>query len=58
MPEVPDINDIKLIKLNKEKVTNEIIKPQDDLILKLYDENVSLYKELSKQVNVFNEATY
>ena len=58
MPEVPDINDIKLIKLNKEKVTNEIIKPQDDLILKLYDENVSLYKELSKQLNVFNEATY
>jgi len=57
LPEVPDINDIKLIKLNKEKVTNEIIKPQNDLILKLYDENVSLYKELSKQVNVVNEAT-
>lgn len=57
LPEVPDINGIKLIKLNKEKVTNEIIKPQNDLILKLYEENVSLHKELSKQVNVVNEAT-
>ena len=57
LPEVPDINDIKLIKLNKEKVANEIIKPQNDLILKLHKENVSLYKELPKQVNVVNKAT-
>ena len=29
LPEIPNINDIKSIKLNKEKVENEIIKPKD-----------------------------
>ena len=57
LPEIPDINDIKLIKLNKEKVINDIIKPQNNLILKLYEENVSLHKELSKQVKVVKEAS-
>ena len=57
LPKIPDINDIKLIKLNKEKVINEIIKPQDDMIQKLHKENLSLHKELSKQVNLVNEAT-
>ncbi len=32
LPTVPDINDIKLIKLNKAKVEDEIIKPKDELI--------------------------
>lgn len=57
LPKTPDINDIKLIKLNKEKVIKEIIKPQEDFIKELHKENISLYKELSKQVNVVNEAT-
>ena len=35
LPETPDINNIKLIKLNREKVENEIIKPKDDMIEKL-----------------------
>ena len=56
LPETPDINDIKLIKLNKEKVENEIIKPKDNMIEKLYNEKVSLQKELLKQVNLVNEA--
>lgn len=56
LPEIPDINDIKIIKLNKEKVENEIIKPKDELINKLYQENVTLHKELSKQVNLVNVA--
>ena len=56
LPETPDINDIKLIKLNREKVENEIIKPKDDMIEKLYNEKVSLQKELLKQVNLVNEA--
>lgn len=55
-PKTPDINDIKLIKLNREKVENEIIKPKDDMIEKLYNEKVSLQKELLKQVNLVNEA--
>ena len=57
LPEIPDINDIKLIKLNKKKVINEIIKPKDKLIQELYEDNVSLHRELNKQVNVVNKAT-
>ena len=56
LPETPNINDIKLIKLNKEKVENEIIKPKDDKIMELYQENLKLHKELSKQVNLVNVA--
>jgi len=56
LPETPNINDIKLIKLNREKVENEIIKPKDHMIEKLYNEKVSLQKELLKQVNLVNEA--
>ena len=56
LPKTPNINDIKLIKLNREKVEDEIIKPKDKLINELYQENVLLHKELSKQVNLVNEA--
>ncbi len=56
LPETPDINDIKLIKLNREKVENEIIKPKDDKIMELYQENLKLHNELSKQVNLVNTA--
>ena len=56
LPEIPNINDIKLIKLNKEKVENEIIKPKDELIQELYRDNITLHRELSKQVKVVNEA--
>ena len=56
LPEIPNINDIKLIKLNKEKVENEIIKPKDELIQELYQDNITLHKELLKQAKVVNEA--
>ncbi len=56
LPEVPDINDIKLLQLNKAKVENEIIKPKDDLINELYKDNKALHEELSKQVKLVNEA--
>ncbi len=56
LPKIPDINDIKLIKLNKEKIEKEIIKPKDNLINELYQENIILHKELSKQVNLVNKA--
>ena len=56
LPKTPDINDIKLIKLNREKVENEIIKPKDDKIMELYQENLKLHNELSKQVNLVNKA--
>ena len=48
LPKTPDINDIKLIKLNREKVENEI--------MELYQENFKLHNELSKQVNLVNMA--
>lgn len=56
LSETPNINDIKLIKLNREKVENEIIKPKDDKIMELYQENLKLHNELSKQVNLVNKA--
>src|SRR5699024_10564509 len=39
-----------------EKVENEIIKPKDKLINELYQENMILHKELSKQVNLVDKA--
>ena len=56
LPETPNINDIKLIKLNREKVEDEIIKPKDKLINELYQENRILHKELSKQVKLVGKA--
>lgn len=56
LPEVPDINDIKLIQLNKAKVEKDIIKPQNDLIKELHEDNLALHKELSKQAKLIDEA--
>ena len=56
LPKTPNINDIKLIKLNREKVEDEIIKPKDKSINELYQENRILHKELSKQVNLVDKA--
>lgn len=58
LPETPDIKDFKKIMLNRdEKIKNEIIKPKDDLIKKLYNENISLHKELSKQEKLVDVAS-
>ena len=57
LPETPDIKDFKKIMLNRdEKIENEIIKPKDELIQELHQENVSLHKELSKQTNIIDKA--
>ena len=56
LPQVPDINDIKLIKLNKAKVAEEIIKPKNELINKLYSENLMLYEILLYQEKLVEEA--
>lgn len=59
LPDTPDINDIKVNRLSKkrdEKILEEIIKPKDDLIKELYQDNLSLHKELSKQSKVVDEA--
>ena len=56
LPEVPDINDIKLLQLNRAKVEKDIIKPKDDMLKKLFNENIALHNELSKQAILINEA--
>lgn len=58
LPETPDIKDFKKLMLNRdEKIENEIIKPKNELIQKLYIENVSLHKELSKQEKLVDVAS-
>ena len=42
--------------LEDEKILKEIIKPKDELIKKLYNENISLYKELSKQTTIIDKS--
>ena len=59
LPDVPDITDISISRLSKkrdEKILEEIIKPKDDLIQNLYQDNMNLHKELSKQAKVIEEA--
>lgn len=57
LPEVPDIKDIRKVMINRdEKICNEIIKPKNELIQELYQDNVSLHKELLKQAKVIEEA--
>ena len=57
LPEVPVITDISKFTIKRdEKILEEIIKPKDNLIKKLYEKNLSLHKELSKQSKIVNEA--
>lgn len=57
LPETPNVKDIRKVMLNRdEKIETEIIKPRDDLIQELYQENVALHKELSKQANIVDIA--
>ena len=59
LPNVPDITDININRLSKkrdEKILEEIIKPKDDLIQNLYQDNMNLHKELSRQAKVIEEA--
>lgn len=57
LPEVPDIKELKKIMINRdEKIKEQIIKPKDDLIEELYQNNLELHKELSKQAKVVDIA--
>lgn len=57
LPEVPDLKDIKKVMIVRdEKILNDIIKPKDKLIEELYQDNVTLHKELSKQAKTIEEA--
>ena len=57
LPEVPELKDIRKVMIGRdEKILNDIIKPKDKLIEKLYQDNVALHKELSKQAKTIEEA--
>ncbi len=56
LPEVPNIKDIKIIKLNREKVENEIIKPKDNLINELYQDNLQMHQQLLRQAKMVEKA--
>lgn len=46
----------KIYNKKRWKILEQIIKPKDNLIKELYQDNLSLHKELSKQSKVINEA--
>lgn len=57
LPEVPDIKDFKKIMINRdEKIAEKIIKPKDELIEVLYQNNLDLSRELSKQAKLVDIA--
>ena len=57
LPELPDIKDFKRLSFNRdEKILEEIIKPKDEVIEKLYQANVTLHERLSEQSNIIDEA--
>lgn len=57
MPDVPELADISRFSIKRdEKILEEIIKPKDDIIKELYNDNLALHRELSKQSRVIKEA--
>ena len=59
LPDIPDITDININRLSKkrdEKIIEEIIKPKDNVIQNLYQDNMNLHRQLSRQAQVIEEA--
>lgn len=57
LPEVPNLQEIKKLVLNRDKIIEEqIIKPQSKLIKELHNQNIALHKELSKQTEIIDVA--
>ena len=59
LPDVPDLEDINVNRLSKkrdEKILEEIIKPKDNLINDLYQDNLILQQELSRQARMVEKA--
>lgn len=59
LPDVPEITDININRLSKkrdEKILEEIIKPKDNVIQNLYQDNINLHKELARQTKIVEEA--
>ena len=59
LPDVPDLEDINVNRLSKkrdEKILEEIIKPKDNLINDLYQDDLILQQELSRQARMVEKA--
>jgi len=59
LPGLPDLEDINVNRLSKkrdEKIIEEIIKPKDNLINDLYQDNLILQQELSRQARTVEKA--
>lgn len=57
LPDTPELQDIKKLVLNRDKIIEDkIIKPQNKLIKELHNENIALHKELSKQTEIIDIA--
>ena len=59
LPDVPEIDDIKMVRWSKkrdEKILEDIIKPKDDLINKLYQNNIQMHQQLLRQAKMVEEA--
>ena len=59
LPDVPDIDDIKMVRWSKkrdEKILEEIIKPKDNVIQNLYQDNLNLHRQLTRQAKAIEEA--
>ena len=53
LPDVPELADISRFSIKRdEKILEEIIKPKDHIIKELYNDNLDLHRELSKQSRV------
>ncbi len=59
LPDVPNITDININRLSKkrdEKILEDIIKPKDDLINELYQNNLLMNQQLLRQAKMVEEA--
>ena len=59
LPDVPEIDDIKMARWSKkrdEKILEDIIKPKDDLINELYQNNLQMHEQLLRQAKMVEEA--
>ena len=59
LPNVPNIDNININRLSKkrdEKILEEIIKPKDNVIQNLYEDNIALHRELTRQSKIIEEA--
>ena len=59
LPNVPNLEDINVMRFSKkrdEKIIEEIIKPKDNLINELYQDNLFLQQELTRQAKMIEKA--